>query len=53
LTEANVTSPKTSALNLLEPGALLGGALFQSLLTQSKAAMSLPIGTDVGPFELQ
>ncbi len=47
------TTTRTNAiLNLLEPGALLGGALFRSLVAKSEAKLELPVGHRFGPFAL-
>ncbi|MBK9655981.1 MAG: serine/threonine protein kinase [Rhodanobacteraceae bacterium] len=44
--------PANSPLDLLEPGALLAGALFRSMVTRVGLQASLPIGTRVGPFRI-
>lgn len=41
-----------NVLKLLEPGALLGGALFRSLLTRTEHAQVLPVGYRFGPYAL-
>jgi serine/threonine-protein kinase len=41
-----------SALDLLEPGALLGGALFESLAQGAALVGRLPVGTRLGPFRI-
>ncbi len=41
-----------SALDLLEPGALLGGALFESLARDAAQVGHLPAGTRLGPFRI-
>jgi eukaryotic-like serine/threonine-protein kinase len=49
--------PKQSAheniLKLLEPGALLGGPLFQSFVSHTERKLELPIGLHLGPFALK
>ena len=46
-----LTTTRTDAiLELLEPGALLGGALFRSLVAKSEAKLELPVGHRFGPF---
>ena len=46
-----LTTTRTDAiLELLEPGALLGGALFRSLVAQTEAKLELPVGHRFGPF---
>jgi hypothetical protein len=48
-----LTTARTDAiLELLEPGALLGGALFRSLVAKSEAKLELPVGHRFGPFAL-
>lgn len=44
--------PGESPLHLLEPGALLGGALFRSLLARAEDETRLPPGTRLGPFRI-
>ncbi len=44
--------PTNSPLDLLEPGALLTGALFRSMVTRVGLQASLPVGTRVGPFRI-
>ncbi len=47
-----MTDPR-SPLHLLEPGALLGGALFGSLIDQVSRGDRLPPGTRLGPFRVE
>ncbi|MFN9731560.1 MAG: protein kinase domain-containing protein [Pseudomonadota bacterium] len=47
-----MTTPGESPLHLLEPGALLGGALFRSLVADASAVARLPPGTRLGPFRI-
>ena len=44
--------PANSPLDLLEPGALLTGALFRSMVTRVGLQASLPVGTRLGPFRI-
>lgn len=41
-----------SPLDLLEPGALMGGPLMRSLAVQIERAERLPLGTRLGPFRV-
>lgn len=43
---------RRSVLDLLEPGALLGGALFESLSQAAVLVGRLPTGTRLGPFRI-
>ena len=46
-----LTTARTDAiLELLEPGALLGGALFRSLVAQTERKLELAVGHRFGPF---
>ncbi len=40
-------------LKLLEPGTLLGGALFRSMLAQAEPPLRLPAGFRLGPFAIR
>ncbi len=53
-THLRISPPMTrrDVLNLLEPGALLGGALFQSLAMQAAQADRLAPGTRLGAFRI-
>ena len=46
------TTRTEDILKLLEPGALLGGALFRSLVAQSEGKRELAVGRRFGPFAL-
>jgi hypothetical protein len=47
-----VAGMNPSPLDLLEPGALMGGPLMRSLAVQIERAERLPLGTRLGPFRV-
>lgn len=51
-TEPTVNSTPRSPLDLLEPGALLAGALFRSMLSVAADQGRLPAGTRLGAFRI-
>ncbi len=47
-----MSPPAKSPLDLLEPGALLSGRLFRSMVERSDRLSRLPAGTRLGPFRI-